>query len=59
MTARELVDTIKNALAWCAIMGGCLLLIWAARYVVGFPPPWFNNHCEKFVAHCLLPRQLW
>jgi hypothetical protein len=34
--------TVKNALAWIAIYGGCLFVVWATGYVHGFPPPWFK-----------------
>lgn len=39
---RTLGTTFKNALAWVAIYGVCLFVIWAAGYVVGFPPPWIQ-----------------
>ena len=39
---KTLATTFKNALAWIAIFGICLFIIWAAGYVVGFPPPWFK-----------------
>jgi hypothetical protein len=39
---KTLGASVRNALAWIAIFGGCLFVIWAAGYVVGFPPPWFK-----------------
>jgi uncharacterized membrane protein (DUF441 family) len=39
---KTLGTTLKNALAWIAIFGGLLFVIWAAGYVHGFPPPWFK-----------------
>jgi len=39
---KTLSAALRTALPWIAIFGGCLFAIWAAGYVVGFPPPWFK-----------------
>jgi hypothetical protein len=37
---------LKFACAASAIWGGCVFIAWAAGYVQGFPPPWFNAQSD-------------